>query len=71
MEEVPEEDVQAVVVRGTDIEKFTEDDWNQICSKGEIVFARTTPQQKLEIVSNFQRLGNIVAATGDGVNDCQ
>jgi len=43
-------------------------DWkNKILSTA--IFARTTPQQKLEIAAVFQKAGNIVAMTGDGVND--
>lgn len=33
------------------------------------VFARTTPQQKLDIADIYQKAGNIVAMTGDGIND--
>jgi sodium/potassium-transporting ATPase subunit alpha len=40
-----------------------------IVSFTEIAFAMTSPQQKLFLVEGYQRAGNVVAVTGDGVND--
>lgn len=62
-------DVKSVVIPGSQIKELEEEDWDRILAHDQIVFARTSPQQKLIIVENNQRLGNIVAVTGDGVND--
>lgn len=59
----------AVVVTGEDLDRLGEAGLRQACQYQEIVFARTTPKQKFEIVKMFQELGECVAVTGDGVND--
>lgn len=65
---VEESDFGAYVIEGTQINKFEQDDWDRILKK-EVVFARTTPEQKLKIVEQLQMKGECVAVTGDGVND--
>ena len=69
-QEVPEDEVQAVVVKGADIPAMTEQDWKVLVSKKEIVFARTSPEQKLIIVDEFTKAGNVTAMTGDGMYVC-
>lgn len=70
VEDVRASDAQAIVVTGSDLKDLSEKELDHILSYyKEIVFARTSPQQKLIIVEGCQRLDNIVAVTGDGVND--
>lgn len=62
-------DASVAVVTGTELERYQDPDWENLLSKKELVLARTTPQQKLELVKHLQRRGDVVAVTGDGVND--
>jgi sodium/potassium-transporting ATPase subunit alpha len=59
----------SLLLTGTDLENMTSDDWRLVTPYQEIVFARTTPEQKLRTVKEFQKDGYIVGVTGDGVND--
>merc|ERR1739844_203561 len=68
--EVNPRDARAAVVHGGELKDLSEDQIDEILIyHTEIVFARTSPQQKLIIVAGCQRMGAIVAVTGDGVND--
>ncbi|GCC27312.1 sodium/potassium-transporting ATPase subunit alpha [Chiloscyllium punctatum] len=63
-------DAKACVVHGSELKDLTAEQLDEILHHHtEIVFARTSPQQKLIIVEGCQRQGAIVAVTGDGVND--
>ncbi|CAG8627763.1 337_t:CDS:2 [Paraglomus brasilianum] len=69
VEQVREEEYSAIVIHGEQIDSLSDFDWDNIFSKGEIIFARTSPRHKLEIVKRAQAMGHIVGVTGDGVND--
>ncbi|KAF9952914.1 hypothetical protein BGZ72_005843 [Mortierella alpina] len=59
----------SLVLTGSDLAKMSPGEWDLVCTYEEIVFARTSPEQKLRIVTEFQQRDGIVAVTGDGVND--
>uniref|UniRef100_A0A6A7FNN5 Sodium/potassium-transporting ATPase subunit alpha n=1 Tax=Hirondellea gigas TaxID=1518452 RepID=A0A6A7FNN5_9CRUS len=70
VKDVDPRQAKAAVVHGIELRDMTSDQLDDILRHHtEIVFARTSPQQKLIIVEGCQRLGAIVAVTGDGVND--
>ncbi|KAG6884877.1 hypothetical protein C0992_005662 [Termitomyces sp. T32_za158] len=60
---------KSLMLEGKDLVLFTEGHWDIATRYEEIVFARTTPEQKLDIVTAFKKRDNVVAVTGDGVND--
>jgi sodium/potassium-transporting ATPase subunit alpha len=68
--EVNTREAKACVVHGSELRDLGDEQIDDILAHHtEIVFARTSPQQKLIIVEGCQRQGAIVAVTGDGVND--
>jgi len=70
VKDVNPREAKACVVHGGEIKDMSEKQIDDILMyHTEIVFARTSPQQKLIIVEGCQRMGAIVAVTGDGVND--
>lgn len=55
-------------VNGSSITKFTDAEMDEAAANSTI-FSRVAPDQKMRIVSSLQSQGEIVAMTGDGVND--
>ena len=58
----------ARVISGLELADMTDEEL-KVALKGEIVFARVAPEQKYRVVNALQELGEVVAVTGDGVND--
>ncbi len=56
------------IITGQEFESMPNDVQEKMIQE-KSVFARTTPEQKLNLVQVFQRLGETVAVTGDGIND--
>lgn len=59
---------QIEAVTGSEVEAMTDNQLAKVVTNYD-VFARTTPQDKLRIISAYQANGLVTAMTGDGVND--
>lgn len=57
-----------MAVTGQELDKMSDDELDSVLADIS-VYARVSPENKIRIVDAWQRKGNIVAMTGDGVND--
>ena len=57
-----------MAVTGTELDAMTDEELDQNIAKIS-VYARVSPENKIRIVDAWQRRGNVVSMTGDGVND--
>ena len=57
-----------IVLTESDLEKLSKRQFNKVVKEVDI-FARVSPKMKMRIVQSLQEQGEIVAMTGDGVND--
>jgi cation-transporting ATPase F len=64
---ITDKDANAAIT-GYDLAEHQESEFAEIANNNK-VFARVTPDNKLQLVKALQQLGHVVAMTGDGVND--
>ena len=57
------------IMLGDELTKISSNKLKAFLKKDNLLFARTAPAQKLQIVKALQAMGEVVTVTGDGVND--
>ena len=57
------------IINGSELEKISDDKLEEMLAEKDILFARMASNQKLRIATALQNSGEVVAMTGDGVND--
>jgi len=57
------------IVRGVDLDSLDDQAIVNAVERGNVIFARVSPEQKLRIVKVVKESGEVVAVTGDGAND--
>jgi Ca2+-transporting ATPase len=63
-----EKDAEGKVLTGTELEKMTDDQLAAVVEKV-LVYARVSPEHKMRIIKAWKKKDEVVAMTGDGVND--
>ncbi len=58
-----------LIIEGPAFNRMTDRELTEKLSAPEIIFARMTPKHKMRVVSLLKDKGEVVAVTGDGVND--
>lgn len=56
------------IISGVDLDTLSEQALKEVLQQ-EVIFARVAPEHKLRVVTALKEMGEIVAVTGDGVND--
>ena len=59
---------QDSILEGKDLEAFSDEEFTKILDKIQI-YARVEPKHKMRIITAWQNKGEVVAMTGDGIND--
>ncbi len=62
-------DETARVITGYEVSEMTNSQLADVIGGGEVIFARVSPEHKMMIVDALKDMGEVVAVTGDGVND--
>ncbi len=57
------------IIQGEELAHMSKEQLREELEAEEIIFARTAPEQKLKIVNALKDMDEVVAVTGDGVND--
>jgi Ca2+-transporting ATPase len=58
----------SLIITGAELDELSDIALQELLNK-EVLFARMAPEHKMRLVSAFQQRGDVVAVTGDGVND--
>jgi Ca2+-transporting ATPase len=57
------------VVSGIDIDEMSDEELGEALKLDEVIFARVSPEHKMKVALKLKEQGEVVAMTGDGVND--